>query len=247
MFNLDQAISEWRQKMAAGGIKTSVVLDELESHLREDAERLAKSGVLSAEEAFRVAESRIGQSELLRAEFAKIDPLREARWVRMIGIGCGVFAVLTMLWFAPWMLFAHELTASERVLGWTPVALTLFSVVSWRFSYRFLPVIRSRRARVIAGFVCGLVSLGGIYIFGLALANVIVPRVINMPNLTMIEPNAGHTGGRLMGVQGAPEFSQMFMIGISILWAVAVAAIPGAIAFGLEEAVRRRMKENAYV
>jgi len=36
MFDLDQAISEWRRQMAAGGIKLPDALDELESHLREE-------------------------------------------------------------------------------------------------------------------------------------------------------------------------------------------------------------------
>ena len=43
------------------------------------------------------------------------------------------------------------------------------------------------------------------------------------------------------------EVSPVFMIGISVLWALALAAIPGAIAYGLEEAARRHMKGNSYV
>jgi hypothetical protein len=38
MFNLEQEIAVWRQKMAAGGLKPMEVLDELESHLREEIE-----------------------------------------------------------------------------------------------------------------------------------------------------------------------------------------------------------------
>ena len=38
MFNLDQSIAAWRQQMVAGGIKSPRVLDELESHLRDDVE-----------------------------------------------------------------------------------------------------------------------------------------------------------------------------------------------------------------
>ena len=111
MFNLDEAISDWRRKMSAGGIETPAILDELESHLREDAEKLAKSGVLSEAEAFMVAASRVGQSELLRAEFAKIGGVKEARLVKMIGVGSGIFAVLFTLWAARWLLFrSHEIS-----------------------------------------------------------------------------------------------------------------------------------------
>jgi hypothetical protein len=59
MFNLNQAISEWRKKMAEGGIKTSAILDELESHLREDVERKAQAGT-DAETAFIDAMKKIG-------------------------------------------------------------------------------------------------------------------------------------------------------------------------------------------
>ena len=245
MFNLNQAISEWRRKMSAGGIKTPAILDELESHLREDAEKLTKSGVLSEEETFMVAASRIGQSELLRAEFAKIGGVKEARLVKMIGVGSGIFAVLFTLWVSPWLLFRHEISSSQRVLGLSAVALTLFSVMSWRFSYKFLPIVRSQRSRMRAGIACGLVSLAGLYVFGLVLANVIVPRVLQ----DNLNANVAHLGRQMIGLQDTipSEVSPVFMIGISVLWALALAAIPGAIAYGLEEAARRRMKGNSYV
>jgi hypothetical protein len=39
MFNLEQAIADWRQQMLAAGIKTPVPLEELENHLREENEQ----------------------------------------------------------------------------------------------------------------------------------------------------------------------------------------------------------------
>src|SRR6267154_3427870 len=44
MFDLDQAIAQWRRQMLAAGIKTPVTLDELESHLRDDVEQQVQSG-----------------------------------------------------------------------------------------------------------------------------------------------------------------------------------------------------------
>ena len=38
MFDLEQAILEWRRQMTAGGIKAPEVLDELESHLHDDVD-----------------------------------------------------------------------------------------------------------------------------------------------------------------------------------------------------------------
>jgi hypothetical protein len=45
MFNLDQAIADWRRQMLAAGIKTPVPLEELEIHLREDVEQQMQSGL----------------------------------------------------------------------------------------------------------------------------------------------------------------------------------------------------------
>lgn len=71
MFNLDQAISEWRRRLAAGGIKTSEILDELENHLREDVEQQVRLGA-TAQEGFESAIRQIGQASMLRNEFDKI-------------------------------------------------------------------------------------------------------------------------------------------------------------------------------
>jgi len=72
MFDLEQAITEWRQQMGAAGIKTPVPLEELESHLREDVEQEMRSG-LTAEAAFETAVQRVGQPDVLKSEFKKAD------------------------------------------------------------------------------------------------------------------------------------------------------------------------------
>src|ERR1043166_6911105 len=72
MFDLEQAISEWRQQMISTGMRRREVLDELETHLRDDVEQQTRAG-LAAQEAFARAVDRIGQAGTLRLEFAKID------------------------------------------------------------------------------------------------------------------------------------------------------------------------------
>lgn len=72
MFDLDQAIAEWRKQMLAAGIQSPVPLDELEMHLRDEIERQTQSG-LSAQLAFESAVQRIGQAKTLKSEFAKTD------------------------------------------------------------------------------------------------------------------------------------------------------------------------------
>lgn len=71
MFDLDQAISEWRRQMAAGGIKSSKVLNELEGHLREDIRALASGGTPEVQ-AFGLAVSRLGGIDSLSTEFKKL-------------------------------------------------------------------------------------------------------------------------------------------------------------------------------
>ncbi len=44
MFNLEQAIADWRRQMLAVGIKTPVPLEELEIHLRDEIEELGEDG-----------------------------------------------------------------------------------------------------------------------------------------------------------------------------------------------------------
>ena len=93
MFNLDQAIAEWRRQMGASGFETPEVLNELESHLRDDVGQQVRSG-LSAQQAFESAVARIGEASLLKAEFEKAGGTKEVRLrkdlLRTIAIGVGL-------------------------------------------------------------------------------------------------------------------------------------------------------------
>jgi hypothetical protein len=87
MFDLEQAIAEWRRQMLSVGIKNPSAVDELECHLREDVEKEMQSG-LSGEEAYQAAVKRIGLPLSLKSEFAKVAP---RKWV-LLGILKGIFA-----------------------------------------------------------------------------------------------------------------------------------------------------------
>src|SRR5262245_43327137 len=91
MPDLEQQIAEWRQQMIAGGIKSCDVLDELESHLRDDIERQVRSGT-DAPQAFHAAIGRLGTAAALRSGFAKAG--RDFR-KRMSIILVGIAAVST--------------------------------------------------------------------------------------------------------------------------------------------------------
>jgi hypothetical protein len=71
MFDVDDAIAEWRRKLRASGIESPALLDELESHLRDDVEMQIGGGT-TAQEAFAAGVARMGEATLLQDEFAKV-------------------------------------------------------------------------------------------------------------------------------------------------------------------------------
>jgi hypothetical protein len=86
MFNLDQAIGEWRQQMLAAGIQTPVPLEELEIHLREEIAQQTKLE-LNEQEAFNVAVRRIGHGHVHQNEFNKVEGGHKTKRAIMLIIG----------------------------------------------------------------------------------------------------------------------------------------------------------------
>src|ERR1051326_3554809 len=72
MFELERAIADWRQQMAASGVKSSEILNELESHLRDEIARQMQAGV-AARQAFENAVQSIGSAHALKEECAKVS------------------------------------------------------------------------------------------------------------------------------------------------------------------------------
>src|SRR6185369_937853 len=96
MFNLEQSISEWRRQMQSVGVKNPDIVDELESHLREDLARRVQSGE-AEEEAFESAVQGVGQASLLKQEFAKIGGKKWACLSKLKGIIAGALAPVPAL------------------------------------------------------------------------------------------------------------------------------------------------------
>ena len=88
MFDLSQQITQWRRSLSQSESVTVTDLDELESHLRDQIDHLALSG-LSPEESFWVAQRRIGNTANLPDEFAKVNGSaifrRRLQWM-LIGV-----------------------------------------------------------------------------------------------------------------------------------------------------------------
>ena len=69
MPDLDTRIANWRQSMTDKGIASAQTLDELESHLRDEVDRLL---ALDEAQAFDDAVARLGDASTLKGEFGKL-------------------------------------------------------------------------------------------------------------------------------------------------------------------------------
>ena len=128
MFDLNRAIVGWQKQMTRAGLQADV-LDELESHLREEIEARMRSG-FDAARAFAVAVASIGQPRELKKEFNNAGPATPALLRRLKEILFGsatpemppseVFAAsaLETLALAPVEArqFRHDFVGTEHLL-----------------------------------------------------------------------------------------------------------------------------------
>jgi hypothetical protein len=169
MFNLDQEISEWRRRMSTEGIQFAEVLDELESHLRDDIERQMRSGI-EARCAFETAIEQIGKSGVLNTEFKKISGISPPLEKLMIA-ACLVFIALivalgtltVILCFATW---------EERAMASAAMTCTILVACGWGKAVPFLPVIASKAKRRTIGLICIACGFGASSFY----CEVILPR-----------------------------------------------------------------------
>ncbi len=118
---MSQRVTEWRRQMAAGGIERREVLDELESHLRDEIESQIYSGA-DEQHAYQAAVVRMGAARALEAEFA--NAARGDRQERPTFMRIFYFtSVALMLLINAWTLLEYELSGLERVLGGSAVAM----------------------------------------------------------------------------------------------------------------------------
>jgi hypothetical protein len=117
MFNLEQAIAEWRQRMLAAGLKSPEPLEELESHLREEIAARMKSGS-DVTEAFKLAVHNLGPASVIQNEFGKQTPAPVGRLFYLFGALATVDGVR----------LSHSNEALIRICGWGILAGTLLAV-----------------------------------------------------------------------------------------------------------------------
>jgi hypothetical protein len=176
MFNLDQAILEWRRQMLAADIKSPVPLDELETHLRDEIEQQAKSG-LSGAEAFKIAVQKIGQAHRVQNEFKKVEPTKADWHWKLVQILLLAFSSLFPLGVGSQVFYFKTGSASQMTPGQKIsclAALMTFSLLAWggRLSYRLFPVILAKRIRDAIHYSCFVL----VALWWIVFLTIIVPR-----------------------------------------------------------------------
>jgi hypothetical protein len=150
MFDLEQAIADWRQQMRAAGVKTPVPLEELESHLREEIERQIKPGK-TVPLAFDTAVQEIGKANMLKAEFEKVDETKVARTLkqyRAVMVAC--LGVESLFWATCLLLKVgnlSEITTSQQLSGLAAVAVMILLAGIALLGHGPFPVSLGRWAR----------------------------------------------------------------------------------------------------
>src|SRR4051812_20428594 len=96
MHDLEQLVADWRKTAAMPNVSAER-LDELETHLRETAERLVRSG-MSLPHAFQRAVADLGTMPRIASEFRKLD---EPLWLPIkLAIGVATFAAIALAMLA---------------------------------------------------------------------------------------------------------------------------------------------------
>jgi hypothetical protein len=145
-FDLNDSLRQWRMRVTSSPAFRNENVDELDAHLRDSLGRL-QAGGLSEEEAWVIAQKRIGQIDSLEQEFAKLaesstpaPARRSARLVRSFAaVGTGAVVTMLLSYVAEWSAFqpffngsySHPGASEKVVQEWgTSAQLGLLGVLA---------------------------------------------------------------------------------------------------------------------
>ncbi len=124
MSDVERQIEQWRHALRTSAAFGASDIDELESHLREEMERLRPLG-LSETEAFLVAHHRLGAAEALETEYEKVNTDRRSL-LRLSWMAAGVLVYFLAGYLAVGVSHAGMIAALPLRMG--VVALTWVGV-----------------------------------------------------------------------------------------------------------------------
>jgi hypothetical protein len=165
MFDLEQAVGEWRQKMLDAGIAAPVRLDELESHLR-DAVAAANPSDVDVQASFEAAARQIGTADTINMEFRKLDSANEPFGQKFGEKYSAPFMALYLAFYTVACARAFMrvgMTSRELALASAGVAMTLIAwVAAWAWRRRR---VRLAASGVISSRLAGLLAVSGVVMF----------------------------------------------------------------------------------
>jgi hypothetical protein len=167
MFDLEQQIQEWRHRVLAALTGRAEVIDELESHLREEVQHLLQSGQ-QLPDAWAMAMSRLGTPQQLAGEFRKLPPPAEA-WLPgravLVAFTCIMGLVVWMLLtklleglIEP-LLAVHVLTVMAGYLA----VFTVGTLAAWSLLIRTLRGWDERRATAFRAYAFRITLVGALF------------------------------------------------------------------------------------
>jgi hypothetical protein len=157
LFKLEEAIAGWRNQIAAQGIRSREILDELESHLREAVERAIHAGD-EPSKAFELAAREIGDASALKREFGKASRTRAVAEKLMLAVCVALMGLILFLSGATVVMCFSSL--ADRVVSGVGMAATLITACCWSRAVRFLPIITDKRVRIFTSLTCILAGIG---------------------------------------------------------------------------------------
>ena len=159
MPDLEKRIAEWRKRMAAGGVKTPAVLDELESHLREEIRARLSDGA-SEFRAFDSAVASIGTPASLRTEFNKISGATCLPVVIGASVWTGTAILMAVLLSRKvfggkmgLLLFTHIVTLTSGYLAAFLAGSFGIVYLCWRWSGRLSPAREQSLGKAVFWFI----------------------------------------------------------------------------------------------
>lgn len=181
MPDLETQITAWRRQMQAAGFNAPSTLDELESHLREEIDRLRATGV-SETEVLSLAVSRLGHPAAMQAEFKKLG--RPA--LSVANVVTAVWAVVILLLgvaFYPRLLagklnallLTHILTVTAGYLAAFVVGGCGMAWVCWQWRRGIAPARHESLSRTAFRFTR--------FAAGFTLIGVVLGMIWSRPNL----------------------------------------------------------------
>lgn len=169
MRDLEEQIAQWRKRMAAGGVKTPAVLDELEGHLREEFQARILAGD-SEDVALETAAARIGSAGSLQSEFNKISAavslpvlIGVSIWIGAVVFGLVLFSHRVAAGALGPLLFTHVLTITSGYLAAFLAGALAVCYIYCRWAGTLSPALHESLTRAARRFtrLSGTLSVAG--------------------------------------------------------------------------------------